>query len=295
MATEQKFKRYIKLSIGNPSGPSAEFRCITELKMVFSVRRFIGDSVHTMTIDIYNLDNKGDESNIFMEHKLIQLDAGYDKLRGTLFQGIINNVNTFRDGNDIITRIYCRDAKEQVDKMITVTYSKSTNLNDLLKDIAAIAGLPIARQSIAFQNTNKAIVINKPFSEAMKDLADTFKFRFYVFNGALYLFDKEKGNSAQTTYEISAGTGLLETPILTTQGMNVKMLMEPKIKPSDRFVVRSGGVELVQGGLEFNAKLTRGRGDQQVLSLVHTGDTHGDSWYTEIIGKVIKGRIGDAR
>ena len=291
MATRQKFKRFIRLSIGDAGGLAANFRVIQELKMVFNIKRFTGDSMHSMTMDVYNVNNATKNSPPLSNGKPIQLEAGYVETYGTVFSGIISNVNTFRDGTDIITRLYCVDSNTEITPTVTASYAKSTNLNELIEDIAEKAGVVIAQQSIAFQNTNKDYVFNKPLNLILDDLGKTFNFRYFIFNRLLYLIDTDKGNPEQKMFDIHAGTGLIESPVLTGLGINVKVLMEPRMKPSDRFLVKSGGVNLSQSGLEFNELLTEGKGDQQVVSMTHTGDTHGDAWYTELIGESISGGV----
>jgi len=86
---------------------------------------------------------------------------------------------------------------------------------------------------------------------------------------------------------INSGTGLLESPVLTLKGVDVKLLLESALKPNDFYEVGSAGVVVAQTGLELVDIFERGLGVQKVESLVHTGDTHSNIWYTETIGRKI--------
>lgn len=273
-----KFKRFVQLTLNGGS------RVFTDLKMVFRVERMIGDQLAKMTVDIYNI--LADENDSIVPDTPIKLEAGYEEVKGTIFAGVVTNINTFKQQSDVITRLYCSDSKiAQVMPMVNFSFTSSISLTDLISDIAFQADVDIAVLNHKANNVNKRTVISDTFGNVMDYLASSYNFRWNIFNGSLYVHDRDSANTANVAFVINAFTGLLETPVLTGLGVNVKMLMEPSLKSSDRFIVESKGIELTQGGLEFNEKLTEGLGVQQVQSLVHTGDTHGDMWYTEIIGE----------
>lgn len=289
MPTALKFNRFVRLSISPDDDDFAvDDRVISELKMVFKVTRSIDDNTHYMTMDIYNVSTKGSNDQVkFLPDRGIQLEAGYEEINGTVFKGLIRNSITYRDGADIITRLYCLDTQRLQDPYIAKSYTEPFNLNTLINDLVEEAGLKVVRQSIRFKNNLGAQVFEGKFRNIMNTLGKAHGFNFYVYNQEVYLFDSELGNLSQATYEINATTGLLESPVLTGLGINVKTMMEPKLKPNDRFVVRSGGLVPSADALEYNKLLTTGLGEQQVQTVIITGDTHGDEWYTEIVGKRI--------
>lgn len=276
-----KFGRVIKLNIGDG------LRVFTDLRMVFRVERWVGDAIHTMTIDVYNVRFNSRVTTPVLNRLNITLSAGYLTASGLLFAGTITNINTFRSDTDIVTRLYCKDSLITADPIVTLSIDGSRNLNDLITTIALAAGFTVGSLNMKFQNTLRGQHFDKRFSLIMDDLKRSFNFTWHIFNGELFVYDTDAGNLDKQIYTIDATTGLLEHPVLTTLGLNLKLLLTPELRPDDRFVVDSKGVQLSQSSLEFVSALTTGLGDQKVLSLVHTGDTHGDAWYTEIIGQAL--------
>ena len=279
MEKGSKFNRFVKVSF---NGTEAS---ITDLKMVFRIQRFHGDAHHTMELDIYNLGKIKSENNYLEIGNVITLEAGYKDFNGVLFIGKINNTNEYREGTDFITKIYCNDGRDYISKMISFGWTRSVALNDVISDIASAAGLIIVTNNIEINNISGGYNVHDSFENIMDVLSASYNFNWYIINGDLFLYDAEKGNQEKELFEVSAATGLIETPVLLTKGgISVKMLMEPSINNGDLFDVKSKGLTLTQQGLEYATKFSFGLGLQKVLSMAHTGDTHGDAWYTELIG-----------
>jgi len=279
MASKKKFNRKIKILFSGD-------KKIEGLRVAFRVERIVADAYAKMKIDIYNLKTEKESENetAFKSGDPISVDAGYEGNVSTVFSGTIRNVQKVRSGVDIITTIFASDLKTENDKIISVSYRKQSKLTSLISDVAFEADIEIAEISVKSQNIKGKIVYAKKFSEIMNDLARSYNFTWYIFNGELYIYDINSANTKKEILVIDATTGLLDSPVLTQKGIDVKMLLEPSVKPMDRYEVRSGGVQLAQNGLEVVERLSNGLGLQTVLSVVHTGDTHATQWFTEIEG-----------
>jgi len=281
MTSNIKFNRKIKASFNNG-------KFIEGLRMTFRVERVVFDAYAKLKLEIYNMNFKhGEQNSLFERGDNVILEAGYANNVSVMFSGLINNVQSVRNGVDDIVTVFASDNVVGLD-LINVSYSAQTSLVSLLSDLAFEAGVDIAEISIKPQNILGKLSYSKKFGNIMNDLARTYKFTWFIYNGELYLYDDVKANSAKTILQINASTGLLESPILTQKGIDVKMLLESSVKPMDIYEVKSGGLQFSQGNLEFVDVITQGNGLQKVLSVIHSGDTHGAAWYTEIEGiKVI--------
>jgi len=256
------------------------------LRISFRIERIIDDAYSKMKIEIYNMISKkeGESEPIFSEGDSISVEAGYEGNQSTIFSGTIRNIQVLKDGVDIITTVFGSDLNVSVEPIINASYRKQTSLTSLLSDIAFEADIDIAEMSIKEGNLKGSVSYSRKFSSVMDSLADTYNFTWYVFNLELYLYDNDSAGEGKRILQINSSTGLLETPILTQKGIDIKMLLEPSIRPRDRYEVKSTGFVLSQGGLETTEAITQGIGQQSVLSVVHSGDTHGSMWMTEIEG-----------
>lgn len=255
------------------------------LRIIFRVERLIGDSFATLVLQIYNLQNISsslDENSAIKEDSKIELIAGYKAGTATLFIGPVRNVETFREVADRITIIYANDGMKINDPIVNLTVSNPRNLSTLFSDIAKNVGIEVADINIEDENIEGSVTFNDKFSTVMRSLTKKRKIFSHIYNQQLYIYSS--GRTKTPKHIISAATGLLEPPILTSKGINVKMLLEPAIKNGDHYEVLSGGVQAAQGNLVFRELLSNGTGDQSVLSSAHIGDTHGNTFFTELIG-----------
>ena len=280
MESRIKFSRVISVII---SGENE----IKDLRMTFRVERLILDSYATLRIEIYNtiIANERLSGSSALRGESISIDAGYKGNVSTLFSGVIQNVQKEKRGSDIITTIFANDSPFTREVVVSRSYRNKTSIVSLISDIAFEAGIDIAEFSIKSRNIKGSVSYVKRFSRIMDSLSKANEFTWFIFNREMYLYDNDAANSSKSTLEISASTGLLETPVLTQKGVNVKMLLEPSVRPMDTYEVQAGGLVFAQGNLELTRLVSRGNGVQKALSVVHTGDTHGNTWITEIEGE----------
>jgi len=279
MASEIKFGRKLKASFNDG-------KYIEGLRMIFRIERVAGDAFAKLKLEIYNmsLKNEGEEESIFKEGDKVSLEGGYIENESVLFTGSIKNIQTVRQGVDTITTVFASDLNSSEEPIINSSYRKQISLISLISDIAFEADIDIAEISIKSQNLKSSVTYSKKFSSILDELGETYNFGWYIYNFELYLYDNDSANSTNAILNINAKTGLLESPVLTQKGIDVKMLLEPSIRQKDRYEVQSGGLQFSQGNLELVESITQGLGVQSVLSVVHTGDTHGTTWFTEIEG-----------
>lgn len=250
---------------------------------MFTITRQIGGEISTANISIYNAAPEV-RNSLLSKGTTFAFNAGYKKSISNLFKGVVRNSNSYREGPDIITQIFGADLNSIVIPFISKTFSNSKNLINLISDLASEAGIKIGEINIKNNNQVGSIVFLSNFRDIMIELSNSFNFNWHIFNGLLFVNDSKIGNYKKLVFEVSAKTGLLETPILTEKGVNVKMLLESSIRPMDIYDVKSGGVRLSQSALEFNSLVTTGFGRQQALEVIHSGDTHSNIWFTEIEG-----------
>lgn len=281
-----KFSRVSRLSFSGG-------RYIEGLRMSFRVSRLIGDTFHQLKIEIYNvlLKKEGESQKFFKRGDPILLEAGYEENISILFSGQITNTTERKEDVDRITTIFAIDHGERETLsgprvlFVELENRNPTDIVSLIHSIAEKVNIPISNISIQPQNIKRPILIYKSFSDTMDELAESFGFSWFVFNGSLNVYDEKKGISVGEVIKINSSVGMLESPVIKDRGIDIKMLMEPSIKQGEIFSVESEGVQDARTGIEVTGGITNRGGLQVVESLIHTGDTHGTSWYTEISGR----------
>lgn len=100
--------------------------------------------------------------------------------------------------------------------------------------------------------------------------------------------------SIQPMYELAADTGMIGMPQLTSEGLIVKCLLNPKLKRMDRIRIdltnlQSENYDIAYSGQEVDQpyktpKLAiNAKGIFVIQAIEHNGDTRGDEWYTSMV------------
>ena len=261
---------------------------ISGLRIAFRIERSPFDALGRCQMDIINAKIKEQGEILFKRGQRFILEAGYEGSISAMFLGTIQNVVHFKQGNDTVTRVWAGDFIEPFEAEVNITMRNPVNLVNILEEIANQVGLSVVQYEIDPINVVGAQTFTGPLSFILNMLAESFNFIWILKDNALHIVS-ELGSTANI-FEINASTGLLESPILTHKGLNVKMLLEPSIKPSDIMIITDGGVVLSQSNLEYRDALAEGNTQRQVAyTVIHSGDTHSDLWVTEVEGVALSG------
>lgn len=273
---QRKFKRVYAFSIG--------IYRITQLRMRFTCTYYLGGYIPMLEIEIYNLTNET-INQMLIPGFFFFLEAGYEKDSPIIFKGQIRNVFTVRDDTDLITHILAGGLDTPLrETKINKTLDFAKSLTEVIKDYLLSALIPIGQIKIIEAPIQGSISVSDNFLGAMNGLAKAYNFEWFIHNDLFYAYDRFLFPDRQL-YIISAETGLLDTPVLTERGVDVRMLMEPSIRPKDQYIVQSTGLAVTQAVLGQTKIREQVKGVQYAREIRHLGDTHSDSWYTEIIGQ----------
>lgn len=74
-----------------------------ELDIEFNIKCTSDNKSDVATIDIYNLTDE--TKNKLKKGQFVSINAGYRELQGTIFNGVVDSVRSYRSENDIVTTI----------------------------------------------------------------------------------------------------------------------------------------------------------------------------------------------
>ncbi|QOT01336.1 hypothetical protein JNUCC42_13175 [Brevibacterium sp. JNUCC-42] len=182
-------------------------------------------------INLYNLA----DSTIakIKRNDTLLINAGYQGDVGVILHGFISKIATKWDGIDKITAIHVIDS-ENLSKRKTkdMTYAPGTLASYILKDMAAILGLPVAHfqlnQNIRYDNGYTA---SGEVTSTIKKIAADCGTSAYVNKGKLYIRNLRKG--ADSVFNLSPDTGLIGSPEPFEEekfkGLHVKSQLQHRI------------------------------------------------------------------
>jgi len=288
MSSEQ-WLRKCTLLVSDKEGEGLD---LSQLRIKFSVKRSDTQTPNMAEIRIYNLEEQT-ANRIKKEFSKVILQAGYESNFGVIFQGNIKQVYSGRENaTDTFLDIIAGDGDLAYNfAIVNTTLAAGAGQSDQIN--AAIGSMNdkgVSAGNVATSSTAKL-----PRGKVMYGMA-----RDYL---------KQSSESTDTTWSIQDGkvqfvpvtsylpgeavvltakTGMVGTPTQTNEGVNVKCLLNPKLKIGGRVQLDNENIarlkiNLSQPGSPANipAPITDD-GVYYVLVIEYQGDTRGQEWYSTI-------------
>lgn len=249
------------------------------------------------SIDIYNL-NRDDlqflttsAANWMAKKTLIQLYAGYDDDVDLIFGGQIIEAPP-QGYPDIALHIRCING---LDWMTTNIDMQKANIKmgDLINYTSSVTGYPVnmpSRLRRTNETLNKTIdefsytgsVYN--FLDKIQDMLGGFSIGdkslfLSTYNDNTFVWNPEDMPQGETLY-ISKESGMVGVPAITDIGVNVKMLLNTKVRTGTTIYLHSDRVPDASG-------------EYIITEILHNGELRSTAWYTTLkctrVGGLIKG------
>lgn len=284
------FRRYYRLEIGSAAetlrlegaagnnGDPAQIR--------FTVTQTPNAHRSYAEITVYGLA-KATRDKAYRRFDRVKLEAGYEERHGTIFVGQIENVEIGREGPDSFIKLFAQSAVEQWPRAyVHQSWGPNTPGKDIVEDVAEAYNLPVEfiGDFSALPRAVRGRTISRSARSALNELGRNYGFSWSIENERVVL--ARDGNSRQGgAFEYSALTGLVGTPQITQAGIDIEVLLDPRIRPFNEFEVRAETGELTFNGVYYQRfPRTLGTGQYRAISMTHEGDFYGDTWTTSIEG-----------
>lgn len=292
MSNEIFLRRY-RLKVGRATG-SRIYEMNTNgdgLRITFQATHFAGGALSVAEITIFNVSPYAERQmlgdGLTKKYEFISLEAGYDNLFGSVFVGQIVNVQRHLedDGATKGIRFFCKSsAKERDQNLINLTLSPETDPVQIIEACAEPFGAEIQFYGdfSELKRRSRGTVLQGSPTACMNELAETFAFDWMIENGAMKIIKRDAALDNQV-YVISAGTGMIGSPVVTDTEVGIRYILNPKLKLGDTIKLESMAPRFeFSGAFFYDIPRTVGEGYYKVNSLVFAGDSHGDQWETQI-------------
>jgi hypothetical protein len=252
-----------------------------------------GNSGSTAEITLFGASRET-RSAIYNKFDLISLAAGYGTQMGQIFAGDIINLETGREGPDSYIKFFARPAgNAQSTAVMMKSWGANTPQIDIIRDVAQSMLLPV--EIIGdFSDLPRAIkgrTMCSPSISCMNELANTHGFEWFMGPNRLTIVRKNKdGSLADRSAEphlISAATGMVGSPQIMIQGVQVKTKLKATILPGDSINIEASTRNFAFSDvytLKMKKDMNAGNGIYSVFGVIHEGDFYGDTWDTNVEG-----------
>lgn len=232
------FRRQVTLQLG-PAG--SQGKAFSGFRISFDVKMSKSGTPNTATIEAYNL-NPASIALAQDPNCVVILNAGYDVPR-QLFIGnpVKNGVRLDRRGTDLVLHIEAQDGgKAYKEARLNVSFSTATTLSQVFDAVSQQLGLPKGTVRIPSNVTfPHGITLTGPARDVLSRLSASAGCEWYIRDGALQFLGAGEDTGEQAVILSSAAGNLIGSPAPKDNGIDVKALLAPTLRPGKVFYLES--------------------------------------------------------
>lgn len=264
----RNFKRQLTLLIADDSGLALD---LSGFHVIFEVAKTAAEKPNEAKIQIYNLASTTATLLTDKDMPRIVLQAGYEDNYGVIFDGNIVKTELARNGADTILTITAGDGDKAYSyAIVNQSLASGYTQADMVKNTVSTMQAKGVRDSDikAINTTTKYPRGRTMFGSARqysRQMAKANDCQWSVQDGKV-VFCKTDKPADGTAFLLSSQSGLIGSPSKDKDGVTAKCCLNPQLKIYDPVQIQSFAVN----------------GVFKILTVKHSGDTHGNGWETEI-------------
>lgn len=275
------FNRAISCIVGNVD--------VSELRVVFKVKRSLKPEPNTCALQIYNLsrDNRDALERATGGKLTCRLEAGYETT-GTsqLFLGEARAAWSEQEGSDIVTNVQTGDSEKEIQEArLHMSVGPFVPADMALRAMVQALGVGEGNveQAAALLRTKGVTTIYGPGTvltgnvrQQLNDFARSAGLEWSIQDGRMQILDKGRALS-ELAVELSSTSGLIGSPSVdfkasskTERGgaiVKAKALLIPELVP----------------GRKVSFKTKSINGGYRIEQVEYSGDTHGQEWWADLV------------
>lgn len=289
MSAEQ-WLRKCTLLVSDKNGDGLD---LSQLRIKFLVKRSDTQTPNMAEIIIYNLEEQTAQ-RIQKEFSKVILQAGYEENFGVIFQGNIKQVIRGRENaTDTFIQIIAGDGDLSynfaiVNTTIAAGAGQAEQVNAAVGAMTKTGGTTAGNiGELPPSKLPRGKVMYGMARDYLKQSAETSDKTWSIQDGKVQMVPLSSYLPGEAV-QLNSKTGMIGTPQQTNEGINVKCLLNPKIKVGGRIQLNNEDVarlkiDLSQPNSPANipAPITSD-GVYYVLVVEMTGDTRGQEWYCNL-------------
>ncbi len=298
------FNRVATVIAQHPDHPDIT---IQNLRIQFDIEKFFTNTANVGTITIYNLNPENRRLLVKRKSDIesapfttINLIAGYTESNALIFRGDLVQGFSIRQGPDWITTLQCTTAFDQFVSAHHGPEDSSEEITafDLLARLLGTSGLVDPVDTNVAINNATLVEMSFEVSETLRQerisgtaysgrVLDTIVKMLARYGMKISIDDFEaliaiqfrpvNPEDEQTAPLINIASGLLGSPQITEVGVKVTTLLNTQIRVAKLFRIESETTQ--QNDIRELPIQTF-----TCFKLKHSGDTHSDTWTSEILG-----------
>lgn len=254
---------------------------IDKLRIQFQIEKTLDKEPNTCELVITNLA-AGTRVDLCKKPLIVRVDAGYEEDGGArhLFAGDLRYGWSKQDGTEWLTTLQLADGSRAFQHArVSRSYKAGTSVLTAVRDAARTMGVLLPKNIEISTELGRSFAAGVQLHGHTRDeltrLLAPFGYSWSIQSGRLVIL---KDNEVDTTRAlvISKDTGMIGSPEFgapekdgKSPTLTIRTLLYPQVSPGVMLSVQSDSINGI-----FRAE-----------RVVHSGDSHGEDWYTEIEAK----------
>ncbi len=264
---------------------------IEGLRIVFEVTKTSEETPNQATIKIYNLA-EDTYSQLKKEYTDILLKVGYQGNALVVFKGNIISAPTYWEGVDNITEIKAGDGDSDYrNAVVNETLAAGTSDKELVEKASAsmTGGTTLGYSDAGQVARTRGKVITGDTRKVLAKVAKQNACTWSIQDGVLQMV-KVTGVLPDEAIVLNYNTGLIDSPKRSEEGLEVKALLNPTFKIDGKIKINNKEVDARLPDSNEKSKDKKplpalsSDGFYKLIKVTHTGDTHGQDWYSNLVG-----------
>lgn len=249
-------------------------------------------SPNEATIKLYNVSPET-QRRLFIEGKRVEVEAGYwpqdgERITDIIFKGKIREVRgRVENGTDAVSELIFGDGDDAKSRKGRKQFARGTTHGDLVRYVGsemAKDGIEYGQVEIPHYVEPRAITLDKPVWRFLDDICHQHDLAWSIQDGTLNIIAADKP-LRDTPVVLTPLTGVIDAPEFTTDGVDLKIMMLPYLRPGYTFILRNDQVT------------NRAPEKYRIEEINFSGSNVGDDFGAEIKAKVVQpnGRVKKKR
>lgn len=290
-----QYGRVCSLTVGDPKGEGLD---LSDLRIRFGIINGDVQTPKTASIRVYNLAPET-AKRVRREFTQVVLQAGYAGAAGVIFSGQIKQVRIGRENaTDTFIDILAADGDTAynqafVSKTLSAGWTPSDWRKAALDAMAPFGITPGQMAPLPDVKAPRAITIYGMARDVLRTICETYGMTWSIVLGQLQMLPID-GVLGGPLIELTSETGLVGLPQQTLDGIMVKCLINPRIRPGCEIVLDNNGIQEAAISTNIQYKDTRPDkdvdGNYKVWAVAINGDTRGNEWYMDLVCTAKVGR-----
>ncbi|MBV8159142.1 MAG: hypothetical protein JO278_15890 [Dyella sp.] len=284
----QQWIRRVSLVVANASGQGLD---LSQLHVRFRIWSATTQSPEHSTIRVYNVAD-ATANNIKQEFTRVFLQAGYGDNFGLIFSGAIKQVRKGRENaTDTFIDIIAADGDEAynwsvVNTTLAAGWTQSDCHSALVQSMAQYGIVSGYSPEFAPTRMPRGKVCYGMTRDYVRRLADASGSHWTLRDGQLQMVPVN-GYLPGEAVVMTSATGMVGMPVQTVDGIIVKCLLNPNIRPGTRLKIDNASIQQAPLSTDYTATnyfpSLDDDGIYKVYAMSRSGDTRGQDFYTEMI------------